>query len=435
MFTIRKNIYDIFMVKGRVEMKEAFKKNREKLLNRIELFSAAVIFAGKAPYKRGDEKYPFSPDRNFYYLTGIDREDCILFMAKTRTGVQETLYIPRDNGVMAKWVGANMTAEEATAISGIENIAWIDEFESEFASYIFKNGIKKMWMDMENREWDDALSPSLEFAAKVRRNAPHMIIGDLYPDFSEMRLIKEEWELERMRKAMDITRLGIEEMMKTAKAGMKEYEVEAAYEYTLLKHGVREKAFQTIAAGGKRGTILHYVANNQPVEDGELILIDAGAQWEWYNGDISRTFPINGKFTERQKLVYNIVLEGQQKVIDAIRPGVPFGTLNELLKEYYFEALKEIGLVDTKEDVAKYYYHSVSHYLGAETHDVGRYGDRVLQPGMVLTVEPGLYIEEWEIGIRIEDDVLVTEEGNEVMTSAMIKTVEEIEAFMEKYNG
>lgn len=416
-------------------MKEAFKKNREKLLNRIELFSAAVIFAGKAPYKRGDEKYPFSPDRNFYYLTGIDREDCILFMAKTRTGVQETLYIPRDNGVMAKWVGANMTAEEATAISGIENIAWIDEFESEFASYIFKNGIKKMWMDMENREWDDALSPSLEFAAKVRRNAPHMIIGDLYPDFSEMRLIKEEWELERMRKAMDITRLGIEEMMKTAKAGMKEYEVEAAYEYTLLKHGVREKAFQTIAAGGKRGTILHYVANNQPVEDGELILIDAGAQWEWYNGDISRTFPINGKFTERQKLVYNIVLEGQQKVIDAIRPGVPFGTLNELLKEYYFEALKEIGLVDTKEDVAKYYYHSVSHYLGAETHDVGRYGDRVLQPGMVLTVEPGLYIEEWEIGIRIEDDVLVTEEGNEVMTSAMIKTVEEIEAFMEKYNG
>ena len=413
-------------------MKEAFKKNREKLLNRIEMFSGVVLFAGKAPFKRGDEKYPFSPDRNFYYATGIDREDCILFLAKTRTGVQETLYIPRDNGVMAKWVGANMTAEEATEASGIETIGWIDEFESDFASYIFKNGIKKLWLDMENREWDDALSPALEFAEKVRRNAPQMVFGDLYQAFSEMRLIKEEWELKRMRKAMDITRLGIEEMMKTAKAGMKEYEVEAAYDYVLMKNGVREKAFQTIAAGGERGTILHYVANNQPVEDGELILIDAGAQWEWYNGDISRTFPINGKFTERQKLVYNIVLEGQQKVIDAIRPGVPFADLNELLKEHYFEALKEIGLVDTKEDVAKYYYHSVSHYLGAETHDVGRYGDRILEPGMVLTVEPGLYIEEWKIGIRIEDDVLVTEDGNEVMTSAMIKTVEEIEAFMAK---
>lgn len=411
-------------------MKEAFKKNREKLLNRIEMFSAAVLFAGKAPFKRGDEKYPFSPDRNFYYATGIDREDCILFLAKTRTGVEETLYIPRDNGVMAKWVGANMTAEEARAVSGIENIAWLDAFESDFAAYIFKNGIKKLWLDMENREWNDALSPALEFAAKVRCNAPQMVFGDLYQAFSEMRLFKEDWELERMRKAIDITRLGIEAMMKTAKAGMKEYEVEAAYDYTLMKNGVREKAFQTIAAGGKRGTILHYVANNQPVEDGELILIDVGAQWEWYNGDISRTFPINGKFTERQKLVYNIVLEGQQKVIDAIRPGVPFADLNELLKDHYFEALQEIGLVETKEDVAKYYYHSVSHYLGAETHDVGRYGDRILEPGMVLTVEPGLYIEEWEIGIRIEDDVLVTEEGNEVMTAGMIKTVEEIEAFM-----
>lgn len=413
-------------------MKEICKKNREKLFNRIEMFSAAVLFAGNAPYKRGDEKYPFSPDRNFYYLTDIDREDCILFLAKTRTGVEEILYIPRDNGIMAKWVGANMTAEEATERSGIGQIAFLDEFEGDFSSYLFKNGIKKLWLDLENREWNDALSPALEFAEKVRRNAPQMTIGDLYPAFSEMRVIKEEWELERMRKAMEITRLGIEAMMKTAKPGMKEYEVEAAYDYTLMKNGVREKAFQTIAAGGKRGTILHYMENNQTVADGELILIDAGAQWEWYNGDISRTFPINGKFTERQKLVYNIVLEGQRRVIAAIKPGVPFSSLNELLKDYYFEALKEIGLVETKEDVAKYYYHGVSHYLGAETHDIGRYIDRTLQPGMVLTVEPGLYIEEWEIGIRIEDDVLVTEDGNEVMTAAMLKTVEEIEAFMAK---
>ncbi len=422
------------MVKGRVAMKEALKRNREKLLERIEMFSCAVIFAGKAPYKRGDEKYPFSPDRNFYYLTGIDREDCILFLAKTRTGVQETLYIPRDNGDMAKWVGANMTAAEAEEISGISDISVIDAFEGDFAAYIFKNSIKKMWLDMEKREWDDTFSPALLFAEKVRKNAPHMLMADLYPVFGDLRLIKEEWELERMRKAMDITRLGIEEMMKTARPGMMEYEVEAAYDYVLKKNGVQDRAFATIAAGGKRGTILHYGKNNQPVQDGELILIDAGAQWGWYAGDISRTFPINGRFTERQKMVYNIVLEGQRRVIEAIRPGVPFASLNELLKDYYFEALQEIGLVETKEDVAKYYYHGVSHYLGAETHDIGRYTERTLQPGMVLTVEPGLYIEEWEIGIRIEDDVLVTAEGNEVMTSAMIKTVEEIEAFMENYH-
>ena len=390
----------------------------------------ALLFAGRAPYKRGDERYPFSPDRNFYYVTGIDCEDCILLLEKTAGGINETLFIPRENGVMAKWIGENMSATEATERSGITNIAWLDGFEAAFSAALFKNMTQTVWLDLEKREWDESYSPALRFAEKLRRNAPQVVIADLYPIFSELRLIKEEWELARMRRAMELTRLGIEEMLRQAKPGAMEYEMEAAFDYILKKNGVQDKAFQTIAAGGKRGTILHYMQNDQPVADGELLLVDAGAQWEWYNGDISRTFPVNGKFTERQKLVYNIVLEGQRRVIEAIRPGVPFSSLNELLKAYYFEELQKIGLVRTQEDVAKYYYHGVSHYLGAETHDIGRYIDRKLQPGMVLTVEPGLYIEQWEIGIRIEDDVLVTEDGCEVMTAAMLKTVEEIEAFM-----
>lgn len=412
-----------------------FNKNREKLLARMETPSAAVLFAGRAPYKRGDEKYPFSPDRNFYYVTGIEREECILLLGKTRDGVRQTLFIQRDNGEMAKWVGRNMTAEEARDASGIEDIAYIDEFEQAFAEYLFKNNVKTVWLDLENRDWDAEPYPGLRFAQEIRRRYPAVQAADLYAVFSDLRLLKEDWELERMRKAMEITRLGIEEMMRQAKPGMMEYEIEACFDYVLTRNGVRQKAFQTIAAGGPRGTILHYAQNNQPVADGELILIDAGAQVEWYNGDISRTFPVNGKFTERQRQVYEIVLAGQEKVIAAIRPGVLFASLNEILKEHYFEELKKIGLVETKEDVAKYYYHGVSHYLGAETHDIGRYVSRALQPGMVLTVEPGLYIEEWEIGIRIEDDVLVTEDGCEVMTAAMIKTVEEIEAFMAAERG
>lgn len=409
-----------------------FAKNREKLLGRMADNAVAVLFAGQAPYKRGDEKYPFSPDRNFYYVTGIDQEDSILLLARTEAGVRQTIFIRRDNGDLAKWVGANMEAKEAQEISGITEIAYIDEFETEFAEVVFKNNLKTVCLDLENRDWNADFYPAVKFAQEVQKRYPSMQIVDLYPIFGDLRLIKEEWELERMRKAMDITRLGIEEMMRQAKAGMKEYEIEAHFDYILTKNGVRQKAFQTIVAGGRRGTILHYAENNQPVCDGELILIDAGAQVDWYNGDISRTFPINGKFSQRQKLVYHIVLEGQKKVIDAIRPGVPFSDLNEILKEHYFHALREIGLVEKKEDVAKYYYHGVSHYLGAETHDIGRYIKRDLQPGMVLTVEPGLYIAEWEIGIRIEDDVLVTEDGCEVMTAAMIKTVEEIEAFMAK---
>lgn len=409
-----------------------FIDNRRKLADRLEEGSAAVLFAGKAPLKRGDEYYPFSPDRNFYYVTGVERESCVFLMAKVAGGLQQTLFIPRDNGILAKWVGANMTAEEAEEISGMTDIRPIDAFADDFAQMVFRNNITKIYLDLEHREWDDVLTPALRFAKEVREKYPAMAMGDLYPIFGDLRLIKEPYELEKMRKAMDITRMGVEAMMANARPGMMEYEIEAHFDFTLMQHGAREKAFQTIAAAGERGTILHYTKNNGQTKDGDLLLVDCGAQVDWYNGDISRTFPVSGKFTERQKLVYNIVLEGQQKVIDAIRPGQPFSRLNEILKEHYLEALKEIGLVETMADVAKYYYHGVSHYLGAETHDIGRYTERVLQPGMVLTVEPGLYIEEWGIGIRIEDDALVTEDGCEIMTKDMIKTVEEIEAFMAK---
>ena len=409
-----------------------FIDNRRKLAARLEEGSAAVLFAGIAPLKRGDEYYPFSPDRNFYYVTGVERENCVFLMAKVAGGLQETLFIPRDNGILAKWVGANMTVEEAEEISGMTDIRPIDAFADDFAQMVFRNNITKIYLDLEHREWDDVLTPALRFAKELREKYPAMAVGDLYPIFGDLRLIKEPYELEKMRKAMDITRIGVEAMMANARPGMMEYEIEAHFDFTLMQHGAREKAFQTIAAAGERGTILHYTKNNGKTKDGDLLLVDCGAQVDWYNGDISRTFPVNGKFTERQKLVYNIVLEGQQKVIDAIRPGQPFSRLNEILKEHYLEALKEIGLVKTMADVAKYYYHGVSHYLGAETHDIGRYTERVLQPGMVLTVEPGLYIEEWGIGIRIEDDALVTEDGCEIMTKDMIKTVEEIEAFMAK---
>ncbi|KAF5081140.1 Xaa-Pro aminopeptidase [anaerobic digester metagenome] len=410
----------------------SFQKNRDKLIERLTENSVAIVFAGQAPYKRGDEQYPFSPDRNFYYVTGIERENCVFFLAKTSAGVTTTLYIPRDNGILAKWVGANMTVEEARQKSEIENIDFIDSFRKDFAEFIFKHNIKTVYLDLENRDWNALPSAAIFFAKEMREQYPAVGMDDLYPIFSDLRLIKEDWELERMRKAMEITQEGFLAMMEHARAGMMEYEIEAHYDFVLTQRGVRQKAFQTIAAAGKRGTILHYVANNEKTKDGDLILVDAGAQVDWYNGDITRTFPVNGKFTERQKEVYNIVLAGHQKVIETIRPGVPFARLNEVLKEHYLVELKKIGLVETMGDVAKYYYHGVSHYLGAETHDIGRYMDRNLQAGMVLTVEPGLYIEEWEIGIRIEDDVLVTAEGCEVMTKDLIRTVEDIEAFMAK---
>lgn len=409
-----------------------FTQNRQRLAERMPQNSIAVLFAGKAPYKRGDEYYPFSPDRNFYYLTGIEREDMIFVLAKYGAQTEEILFLPRDNGEMAKWVGANMTPEEAQEVSGISDLRPLDAFTEDFAALVFRQNLTTLCLDMEHRQWADTQTPALRFAAECRANYPAMQFLDLYPIFGDLRLIKTPFELERMRKAMEITRKGLEAMMLHARPNMYEYEMEAYFDFTLMQNGVRHKAFSTIAAAGERATILHYSKNDGIAKDGDLLLVDCGAQYEWYNGDITRTFPVNGKFTPRQRMVYEIVLEGQQKVIDAIRPGLPFSRLNEILKEHYLTALQEIGLAETMEDVTKYYYHGVSHYLGAETHDIGRYISRDLQPGMVLTVEPGLYIPQWEIGIRIEDDVLVTENGCEVMTKDMIKTVDEIEAFLAK---
>ena len=405
-----------------------FIKNRKKLFSKLEQNSVAVLFAGNAPTKRGDEKYPFSPDRNFYYVSGIDKQNCILFFTKNDNEV--TLYIERDNGILQKWVGANITEEQAKQISGIQNIRYIDQYEQDFAEYVFKNNIQICYMDMECREYGN-ITPALQYAEKVKKYFPAVVQKNIYTIFEELREIKEQYEIDLIQQAIDITIKGIECMMKNTKPDMMEYEIEAYFDFILKQNGIHEKAFQSIAASGKNGTILHYMENNSKAKSGDLILFDVGAQKNWYNGDISRTFPVNGKFTQKQKMVYNIVLEGQKKVIEAIKPGVPFTRLNEILKEHYFEELQKLGIVKTLEDVSEYYYHGVSHYLGAETHDIGN-RQKLLQQNMVLTVEPGLYIEEWDIGIRIEDDVVVTENGCRVLSEKMIKTVEEIEKFMAK---
>ena len=406
--------------------------NRNKVFKRMLDNSVLILFAGHAPYKRGDAKYEFSPDRNFYYVTGIDRENQIIMFLKTESARSATLYIERDNGYLAKWVGANMTEDEARLESGIEEISYLDKFYGDLSDTVFKNNIKHIYIDLENREWDAAESESLKFANEFRKKYPAVDMIDAYPFFADLRMIKEPYELDLMRKAVKITTDGLEAMMKNARPGMYEYELEAYFDFVLTKNGVTDKAFKTIVASGERGTILHYSKNNCMTKDGDLVLVDCGAQYGWYCGDITRTFPVNGKYTPLQKQIYDIVLEGQRRVIETIRPGVKFSRLNETLKEFYFEELKNLGLVSSPEEVSKYYFHGVSHYLGAETHDIGRYGDRTLVPGMVLTVEPGLYIEEYGIGIRTEDDALVTENGCELLSDGFMKTTEEIEEFMGK---
>lgn len=408
---------------------EFYKNNRVKIENIIDNNSALFLYSGKAPNKIGDEAYPFTPLRNFYYMTGLDRQNMIYFMYKKDDDCVHSLFIPRYDEVKAKWVGAVMLPEEATKISGIDNIYYIDEFDETVSNIIFSKRVEKVYLDLENRYFDNKRD-TFELAEKIKKNYPYINIKNLHNIIAGFRMIKSDEEIENIKKAIDITKEGIYSMMRNSKEGMYEYEIEAYFDFELKRRGVKDFAFKSIAASGKNATVLHYCENNSKTNKDDLILFDVGAQYKYYNGDITRTFPVSGKFTERQKQIYNIVLEGQKKVIAAIKPGLEFKRLNEILKEHYAYELNKIGLIHSGDELGRYYYHSVSHMLGLETHDVGRHNEGILQKGMVFTVEPGLYIEEEGIGIRIEDNVVVTDNGCDVLSKDIIKTVEEIESFM-----
>jgi Xaa-Pro aminopeptidase len=411
--------------------KEFFIRNRNNLLDSIKDNSVLVLFAGEAPQKSADEAYSFTPNRNFYYMTGINRDKMILMISKINKKVNQTLFIEKADPVLEKWIGKRMTVEEAKQASGIDNIQFLEDFESSVSRIMLTYDVKRLYLDLERRGWDTIPTVSNLFAKNICGKYPQLKVKNIYHDICNLRLIKTEEEIDEMRKAIAITNEGIKRMMVNAKPSMMEYELEAHFDYTLKSSGVTDYAFHTIAASGVNATVLHYNANNSKTQDGDLILFDLGAQWNYYNADISRTFPMNGKFTDRQKEIYNIVLKAMEDTMAVIKPGVPFTKLNETTRASLAESLKKIGLIKEDSELTKYYFHGVSHYLGLDTHDVGS-RDLELKPGMVLTVEPGLYIEEEKIGIRIEDDVLVTQDGYENLAEDIIKSVEDIESFMDK---
>ncbi len=412
-------------------MKENYIARRERLAAALPDNAMACIFSGSAPMKSLDESYPFAVDRNFFYLTGIQRDNMILVVKKSHAGqVTQALYIQPYDEYLAKWVGGRMKAEEATAISGIDTVCDLTDFPAHLNSLVERSrglGTLQVWLDLWRYQEDQADTPAHTLAKRLQARYPAVQIQDIYGIMAALRSRKDPWELAQMGIAQEHTRIAIEAMLRHAKPGMNESELEGAFDFALMKQLARQHAFPSIVAGGGRATTLHYGENDQVVEDGELVLIDLGSAWGNYCADISRTFPINGKFTPRQAEIYNTVLEAQRLVIASAKPGVTLGELNQLVVEFYQQRLPKLGL---KGNVQEYYYHSVSHQLGLDTHDICTQRERTLDVGMVITVEPGLYIAQEAIGVRIENDILITQDGCTDLSAALPRTIEEIEAIM-----
>lgn len=407
-------------------------KNREKLFSKLEDNSLLVLFAGVAPHRSADQSYEFTPNRNFYYLTGLNRQEFILVLLKYNGKTEEHLFITRPDPLIEKWIGIRMRIDEAKELSGINNVTYVESFNNFFKGTLNTHYFTNIYLDTEYIEGFN--KPGLNFAKQITENYPYLRILSANQIIYDLRTIKEPQEIEYIKKAIEITKHGIEAVMKNCRSGIYEKQLEAYYDFAIKYHLADSRSFNTIMASGKNATILHYEENNNILEDGKLVLFDLGAEYKHYCSDITRTIPINGKFTKRQKEVYESVLRVNEAMIKFIKPGVTYKSFLDTAKEMLAEECIKLGLITDKKDVDKYYYHGVGHFLGLDVHDVGRreFTERVFEPGMVLTVEPGLYIAEEEIGIRIEDNVLVTENGSENLSKDIIKSVEDIENFMKK---
>lgn len=331
------------------------------------------------------------------------------------------------------WNGKTLRDFEAKEISGIEDTVYMNEFYG-YLNRLIKGAEEiNLYLDLDRQNYCEEDSKGNKFAEVFKGKYPQVIIKNVSSNITPLRMIKSKSEIAEMQRAIDITIYGVESLMKNSKAGMKEYELEAYFDFVCKTNGAKDFAFRTIAAAGKNATTLHYVENNSEIKNDDLILFDLGAQWNFYNADITRTFPVGGKFTDRQKQVYEAVLRVNKAVIEKIKPGVVYKELNAWATDLIAEECIKLGIIKEKKDVSKYYWHSIGHNLGLDTHDVEPQGRNfVFEEGMVFTVEPGIYISEESIGIRIEDDVLVTADGCEVLTKGMMKEVSEIEAFMKR---
>lgn len=408
-----------------------FAARREKLLNSMEDRSILVLYSGIPSHISVDAYHPFEANRHFFYLTGLRRENMVLLLRKLNGQTGACLYIEQTDPLTERWTGKMVTKDEATEISGIGDIQYIPRFETDLNRLISCTTVQNAYFDCYRGHTEDLPHYNLFKAREFSAQNPGVTVRNLWPLVTALRMEKDDEEAALLYKAIDITDQALKNVLRHLKPGCREYQAQADFEYTVHWLGAEGTSFPTIAGSGMNGTMMHYETNRDECQDGTLLLMDLGARWEGYCADITRTYPVNGHFSARQRAVYDIVLEANREVAKAARPGITTRDLNDICKKVLARGCIKLGLITDESQIGKYYMHSVSHHLGIDVHDV-TLPDSVLAPGAVITDEPGLYIDEWGIGIRIEDDLLITEDGCACLSQQIMRDPDEIEAFMKE---
>lgn len=419
-----------------------FVQNRKRFVSQMLPGSIAIFVSNDESPSNGDAIYRFRQNSDLYWLSGITQEDSmvILFPDNPDPRYREVLVLVRPNELKEKWDGKRLRAAEAKAISGISTVLWLDSLEAVLQTWVHL--ADTIYLDTNENDRRSVLlrTRDYRFVDEMRSRYPLHHYERAAKIMKDVRGIKTALEVEVMQEAIDITDRTFRRLMKFIRPGVWEYEIEAEIVHSFLSQRATGEAYGSIIASGDRARTLHYVSNNQECKDGELILMDFGAEYGGYCADLTRTVPVNGKFTKRQKEVYNACLHLHNYAKSFLKPGVNIVDYTEKVGDEATKQFVKIGLLtraDVKNEDAdnrayrKYLYHGISHHLGIDVHDLGTRTES-LKPGMVLTVEPGIYIEEEQMGIRIENNIWITRGGNKDLMKNIPITVEEIESFMKK---
>ncbi|MBI9037504.1 MAG: aminopeptidase P N-terminal domain-containing protein [Bacteroidales bacterium] len=417
-----------------------FTENRKSFSDKLKPNSVAIINSNDEQYRNGDQFYKFRQNSDFFYLTGINQEKSVLIIAPDcpNPNLREVLFIAKSNEKMETWYGHKYSIAEAKEVSGIKTIFWLVSFESMLSEimglsenvFLNLNEYPKLSTDTESRD--------LRFVIKIKNNYPLHNYHRAAPILWKQRIIKSKTEIELIKKSCEITENTFRQILKFIKPGIMEFEIEAKIAHDFLRNRANGSAYHSIIASGENACILHYTDNDKECKDGDMLLMDFGAEYANYAADLTRTIPVNGKFTERQKQVYEAVLRVQKKAVSLMTPGNTIEKLNKKVDETMETELIELNLctkndfrdkVNAKKARSKYYMHGVSHFIGLDVHDVGSKYE-TFKPGMILSCEPAIYIKEEKLGIRIENDILITENEAVDLMKNIPREVDEIEKLM-----
>ncbi len=440
------------------EQKQFHKSRRGKLLNILDENSLVIVLGSTNVARSYDDAYKFKQNKNFYYFTGFNQPNAALILApggfEVHDGAKnkivktkDALFVQKADPLKETWFGRRLGYEKVSKELGITIGLENSRLGDVIADILSKDKINKIYVSMYdlNKLSGEIKDQLKDFMRSWITLSTNVQLLDLNYITAKMRMVKNQFEIDQIRYASTITASGFYNTIQQVKPGMHEYQVQAMLEYYYKELGSQDTAFETIVAGGNNTCILHYNTNREKLNNGDLVLIDSGAEYNYYNGDLTRTIPVSGKFTKEQKEVYQIVLDAQYAVIKKIKPGVKLTDLKKYSVEQLKKGMMKLGLLKKGYDATKYTLHGVGHHIGLDTHDavankkIGRADFDTLLVGNIITVEPGIYFPESakeipakyrRIGVRIEDDVLVTKGGCEVLSDALPKEIEDIEFLM-----